>query len=463
MVSFVAELAKSFGSFVTESLRDFRYQSSPKVYATSATIHHRKSTRLPLLLESCDSERFITWERDMNWQLSVCYGCATGYLLLVFTKLWLARRIVLCKLNQQSAHRTTYDGRLFTIVQPILSGDPLLEEMLSTNVRNLPTTQFLWMIDWDDLAGQEIAERILGNSEQADQQRIRMVPCPTAADNVNPKSFKLQLALQHVSTPFFVVLDDDTVVNESSLAVAQNSLQTHDLVTGLPTYRRGQNLTSDLVAHFVNDNSVLTYLPLLNFYPPLSINGMYYVSRTTTLVELHGFEVVQHLLCDDYAVAQWFRSRGKSIDQAIIRLQLATSVARVGDYCRLLHRWMSFACLLARDQRPMVQFLLGLLLGLPPILLAVAIATSFSSVYSAMVLVLVLLARRAAIGAAQRLAFAERLSTNPLVSLIAELLQPLHLFGAVVVPYIRWRGKLVRVARDHSFQLVRKRPDRRPS
>ncbi len=111
----------------------------------------------------------------------------------------------------------------------------------------------------------------------------------------------------------------------------------------------------------------------------------------------------------------------------------------------------------------MVQFLLGLLLGLPPILLAVAIATSFSSVYSAMVLVLVLLARRAAIGAAQRLAFAERLSTNPLVSLIAELLQPLHLFGAVVVPYIRWRGKLVRVARDHSFQLVRKRPDRRPS
>ncbi|MEO8268346.1 MAG: hypothetical protein ABI557_01425, partial [Aureliella sp.] len=68
-----------------------------------------------------------------------------------------------------------------------------------------------------------------------------------------------------------------------------------------------------------------------------------------------------------------------------------------------------------------------------------------------------LMARGAAIAAAQRLAFGQRLPSNPLMSLIAELLQPLQLLSGVAVPYIRWRGKLVRVARDHSFQLLRRR------
>ena len=37
-----------------------------------------------------------------------------------------------------------------TFIQPILSGDPLLESTLARNLAAHPNAQFIWMIDEDD-------------------------------------------------------------------------------------------------------------------------------------------------------------------------------------------------------------------------------------------------------------------------------------------------------------------------
>ena len=37
-----------------------------------------------------------------------------------------------------------------TIVQPLLSGDPRLQQVLATNLQTLPEQAFLWLIDRDD-------------------------------------------------------------------------------------------------------------------------------------------------------------------------------------------------------------------------------------------------------------------------------------------------------------------------
>ena len=49
---------------------------------------------------------------------------------------------------------------------------------------------------------------------------------------------------------------------------------------GASRYDVGATFWSSLTAHFVNNNSILTYLPVLAVLRPLTINGMFYVMRT---------------------------------------------------------------------------------------------------------------------------------------------------------------------------------------
>ncbi|MEZ6134885.1 MAG: glycosyltransferase [Pirellulaceae bacterium] len=384
----------------------------------------------------------------MAWTQSMFLFSATFYTLLVLVRLWLARRVIRQR-PVQSSEEQSFDLCQFTIVQPILSGDPLLAATLAENASQLPNCPFLWLVDDDDSEAKAVSTHI---KDSVDRRDLQIILCPAAPVDVNPKSFKLELALAQVKTTYFVVLDDDTMITASSLQAAHSSLVCHDLATGLPTYQRGANVWSDLVAHFVNNNSVTTYLPLLNFFAPLSINGMFYVAKTETLRELGGFSCIQHLLCDDYAVAQWFRCHGKTIHQDTSRQRIATSITSARRYRQLMHRWMSFALLLTGDQPLKIQILLATFLGLPPILLTLALALSVWHAWTFVAMGIVLAIRQATIWVAHRSAFGKPLSTNLGLSLLAELLQPLHLVSAACVPYIRWRGKLVRVSRDQRYR-----------
>ena len=131
------------------------------------------------------------------------------------------------------------------------------------------------------------------------------------------------------------------------------------------------------MTHFVNNNSIMTYLSLLPVVGPLSINGMFYVMRTETMRSLGGFSSIQERLCDDYALARLLLDSGRRIHQGSVPQYLCTSVTGIRHYSQIMHRWFVFAAALVRDQRPAVQLLLLAALGLPPLLLWTALIATF--------------------------------------------------------------------------------------
>lgn len=347
------------------------------------------------------------------------------YLAIVGAKLALARRYI-----GTHPETATAPGDV-TVMQPILGGDPALEDALRRNLEQVDA-RFLWLVDDDDVDGQQVTDTLK-------DERVTIVRCPPVSGNANPKTVKLQRGLLLVETEFVAVLDDDTILTPGHLGRARFALQSCTLYTGLPHYLPGTNIWSSLVAHFVNNNNALTYLPLLPLIGPLTINGMFYVMRTADLRAMGGFAPIAGALCDDYALASLVKQHGGTIRQGITRQSLRTTVTGPAQYVRLMHRWFLFANTLVRDQTFGVQVLLFIALGLPPILLWIGFVTLSYA------LPVVLLMRHLML----RTAGETRLSI--LTSIVAELLQPLHWLHATLQHTLRWRTRRIALAADGTF------------
>jgi len=337
-----------------------------------------------------------------------------------------------------AAHRedAQLDGDI-TVLQPILGGDPFLEEALRRNVRH--AARFLWLVDEDDADGRRVAQCVA-----ADAANVDVLLCPSFPANLNPKTAKLQRGLERVESEYVAVLDDDTMLADGHLQRAMFALRTCTIYTGLPCYLRGENLWSSLVTHFVNNNSILTYLPLLPFVEPLSINGMFSAMRTGELRAMGGFEPIVRELCDDYALARLVVRNGGTIRQGITPQFLRTTVPGAAPYVRLMHRWMLFANVLVRDQPPRTQLLLFVFLGLPPFLL-------WLTMLCPPLLVVLLVARHFALRRLHRQVFGAQAELHWLTSIASELLQPLHWLHACVQRTLRWRTRRITIGRDGTF------------
>jgi ceramide glucosyltransferase len=327
-----------------------------------------------------------------------------------------------------------------TILQPILSGDPALGETLRCNLEAVQA-RFLWLVDEDDAEGL----RITGELAAGSNGRAVILRCPPVSGNDNPKTVKLQRGLAAVETEYIAVLDDDTIVTPKHLSRAVFALRSCTLYTGLPCYLGGAGFWSSLVTHFVNNNSTLTYLPLLPLIGPLTINGMFYVMRSEELRAMGGFAPITAKLCDDYALATLVRSHGGTIRQGVTRQYLRTTVPSAGHYVRLMHRWFLFANILVRDQPFGVQLLLFVALGLPPLLLWTGFATLSYA------LPLVLLLRHFVIGSLQDPASG---GNSAILSILSELLQPLHWLHATLQHTLRWRTRRIALGADGTFSYI---------
>ncbi len=379
-----------------------------------------------------------------------------GYLAIHVLKWWLARRYIARERVRSEVEARSFEPKQWTIVQPILSGDPKLPELLARNLSALgPEVRFLWMLNECDQLAIDIANQVCSRFPSV-PDRVRVVLCPAAESNVNPKSYKLQLALADVTTDYFVVLDDDTTITKNALQDASLRLEQSELYTGLPCYERGINLWSDLTCHFVNNNSILTYLPPLAFCPPLSINGMFYVMKTETLKRLGGFQPILYSLCDDYAIHQHFVKHGLRIHQGVAFQNITTSIKSFRIFHQLMHRWMVFGVLLFREQNMGRQMMLGLFLGLPPCLLLVVLSTCWVSWLQFIFTLIVIVMRDCLIAEVQRSVFGKPLSRNWLLSVVAELLQPYFVLLATCYQTIQWRRHRIKVGRGQSFVIIDK-------
>jgi ceramide glucosyltransferase len=339
-----------------------------------------------------------------------------------------------------------------TICQAILSGDPDLEDALESTVVSLQNASFVWLIDKDD----ETAARITAHLSRAHPQReIRVIVLPAPAEGINPKLFKLEAARALVPSGVFLVLDDDTRLSPVSLAALIDALDQSDLATGLPFYRDSPNVFGQLLAQFVNNNSALTYLPLVPFVPPVSINGMCYALHVETLSHLHGFEPIMHHLTDDLAVADRVRLSGGRIVQTPFPQEVATTLDSLTRYTSQMHRWYVFALLLMRRKSFALNILILLLYGVPPILLAVGLvcAMLWPSWGMSSLLAGALLFRATVLSLLQW-RISGKVRHRPLLSLLSEVLQPLHLIHAVLVKSIRWRSRYYRVYDNDRFTSI---------
>jgi ceramide glucosyltransferase len=429
----------------------------------------------------------------------IATACAGAYLAILLGKAILAMRYAARYPRPQPWSREASSGvdlSAATIVQPILSGDPDLSAALADNLATLPEARFLWLIDDDDEEAAGIVSRL---RDAHPAHRIETLVCAAAPDGVNPKLFKLELARSEVTQPnamrseatqsealqseatscAFVVVDDDTRLTREGLAALLAALgaHTHTVATGLPCYLTDldrphrRDLPSRLLAEFVNNNAALTYLPPLAFAEPPTINGMTYAMTPASLDAIGGFTPLLAHLADDLAVARRVIQTGGTIRQTPYPQFVATSVRDLRHYRALMHRWFLFALLLLREQSAGWTLAITLLHGLPPLLLwtlslwtvlpwtalpwttLIAAPVSIPSAVPALVLLFMLLLRAAALITVQR-RLTGRSRHSPVLSIVSELLQPLHLLHALVSRRIVWRTRRYLVRANDDFRAV---------
>jgi ceramide glucosyltransferase len=167
-------------------------------------------------------------------------------------------RWLLAKRYTKPRNDGAINEREYTVLQPILSGDPRLAEDLQGNLEQTTEMLFMWLVDKSDVVAQEVTQNIL--QEPAYAKRVTIVLLEDVPQEVNPKVYKLKQVMNEITTPYFMVLDDDSVFNRARLnEMSHYETVTEDfIVTGIP-YNFGQTgLWSKLVAAFVNSNSLLT-------------------------------------------------------------------------------------------------------------------------------------------------------------------------------------------------------------
>lgn len=352
------------------------------------------------------------------------------------------------------------------VVQPILSGDPGLEDALRDNLLALDGARFVWLVDTDDAEAQRVVAQIvqsnglsreLGHdpaqavrSNDLSTPRVDVLLCPPAPDGTNPKLAKLQPALDEAADDeVLLVLDDDTRLPRASLGALLGGLATHTLATGLPAYLPGATPWARLVEQFVDNNAAMTYLTL----DPVTINGMTWAMRVADLRALGGFTPILRNLTDDLAVAGAVLRSGGTICQTASPQWITTTVDSPGQYLRLLHRWMLFATLLLRRQPVRTVAAISLLHGTHPTLLWAVVVGAVRERRPRLLLG-VLGGRMLLLRLVQRRVYGRSLHRAG-SSLASELVQPLHLGHGAVQRTIRWRTHTYRVVADDDFREVR--------
>lgn len=255
-------------------------------------------------------------------------------LMSVFVALFLVRFVLAWRFAGRFVGGT-FAGSV-AVLQPILGGDPLLEESLRANAVGLAGARLYWLVDEDDLVGQAATRgAALGN--------VRVIVGPGPVDGENPKVAKLGRALDVVTEDVVVVLDDDTRLGGAELGRLVGALAGADLVTGLPVFGSRGNFFERFVGGFVNGNAVLTYLPAAAVGEQHTINGMIYAVRADVLRGLGGFRAIVSELTDDYAMAQLFERAGRRILQTPVCVDVGMTIRDAGHCGRVLRRWFLFA------------------------------------------------------------------------------------------------------------------------
>ena len=364
---------------------------------------------------------------------------AVAYLLLFLVR-WL---LSLIYYKKGKSDVTDFPEELFTVVQPILSGDPRLESDLRANLQQTKTVEFYWLIDQSDTEAQRVANKIC--QDELFSQRIRIFLIEDVPQGINPKSYKIEQVVEDLTRPYLIVLDDDSVIDFSKMGELTAYLGQEVILTGIPYNQERSNFWSKLVAAFVNGNSLITYFTMAQVEANHSINGMFYILPVNLVKDQDLFTAIKDYLCDDLAVADFLSSKGVSIVQTRVTCNVRTTIKSATQYLLQMKRWLLFSSIYLKKHLDFKVFtLIGLtsFLPLPMILLTLFLGWPYLLV--ALVLLL--------IKAIWMLLYRQSILMNQLhldevlYEVLNDFLLPwLFLYVLLTPPVINWRGRKIRV------------------
>ena len=384
-------------------------------------------------------------------------------ILLVLTIILLILKLIFTfaysyKIN--SLKKTEIDENKYTIVQPILSGDPRLEDDLIANLKNTTDIKFIWLVDKNDKIAIQTVEKILKNKNYSN--RIEVYYLDDVPKGVNPKIFKLEQVVNKIKTEYTIILDDDSVIDRKrldELSIYEKD-KTEWIATGIPFNYNIKGFYSKLISAFINSNSIFSYFSLSFLKENKTINGMFYILRTDILKKYSAFENIKYWLCDDLALATYLLSKDVKIIQSTIFCNVRNTVPSFKRYILLMKRWLLFSNVYMKNAFS-IKFLFIILL--PALLPTVLLFLSFYLGINYLVIVLNLFIGKVALFYIIRLFIYQGVREEKtaeksdfivfspqtkelLYELLSEFLLPFMLiFTLLTPPVIIWRNKKIRV------------------
>ena len=355
--------------------------------------------------------------------------------------------------------KTEIDEKKYTVLQPILSGDPRLEEDLKANLKNTTDMNFIWLVDKSDKVAINTVESILKDKNYSN--RIEVYYLDDVPQELNPKIFKLAQVVDKIKTEYSIILDDDAVIDRKKLD--ELSVYEKDksewIATGIPFNYNIKGFYSKLISAFINSNSIFSYFSLSFLKENKTINGMFYILRTDILKKYSAFEEIKYWLCDDLALATYLLSKKVKIIQSTIFCNVRNTVPSLRRYILLMKRWLLFSNVYMKNAFS-VKFLLIILL--PTLLPTILLFFSFYLGLDYLVMVLNLFIGKIALFHIVRIfiyqgredetsskkslfTFSPQ-TTEILYELLSEFLLPFMLvYTLLTPPVILWRNKKIRV------------------
>ena len=355
--------------------------------------------------------------------------------------------------------KTEIDEKKYTVLQPILSGDPRLEEDLIANLKNTTDMKFIWLVDKSDKVAINTVENILKNKNYSN--RIEVYYLDDVPQELNPKIFKLAQVVDKIKTEYSIILDDDAVIDRKKLD--ELSVYEKDksewIATGIPFNYNIKGFYSKLISAFINSNSIFSYFSMSFLNENKTINGMFYILRTDILKKYSAFDEIKYWLCDDLALATYLLSKKVKIIQSTIFCNVRNTVPSLKRYILLMKRWLLFSNVYMKNAFS-TKFLFIILL--PTLLPTILLFFSFYLGIDYLVIVLNLFIGKIALFHIVRLfiyqgnyeenSFKKSLfvfspqTTELLYELLSEFLLPFMLIYTLLTPpVILWRNKKIRV------------------
>ena len=355
--------------------------------------------------------------------------------------------------------KTEIDEKKYTVLQPILSGDPRLEEDLTANLKNTTDMKFIWLVDKSDKVAINTVENILKDKNYSN--RIEVYYLDDVPQELNPKIFKLAQVVDKIKTEYSIILDDDAVIDRKKLD--ELSVYEKDksewIATGIPFNYNIKGFYSKLISAFINSNSIFSYFSMSFLNENKTINGMFYILRTDILKKYSAFDEIKYWLCDDLALATYLLSKKVKIIQSTIFCNVRNTVPSLKRYILLMKRWLLFSNVYMKNAFS-IKFLFIILL--PTLLPTILLFFSFYLGIDYLVIILNLFIGKIALFHIVRLfiyqgnyeenSFKKSLfvfspqTTELLYELLSEFLLPFMLIYTLLTPpVILWRNKKIRV------------------